>query len=406
MAAVMTLAVTANPAAARPATIQDEADVPPYQLPDVLAPPGGDAAASAGDWHARVRPALLASFAADIYGPQPDTMVAMTAIDEGAHRSEDGRLLFHQHRLAFKSDHGTAAFNVLLVTPSDAGGPLPVFIGLNFFGNHTLHPAPFIQEGPLPDGVKPLARGERAERFQLDAVTSAGFAMLTASRMEIAPDTVDQWQDGVAALFPKNAAGRTETGAIGLWAWALSRMLDHAAAHPLVDDSRAVVFGHSRLGKTALWTGALDERFQGVISNNSGCMGAAISRRRFGETVERIHTRFPHWFHPDFGRFAGREDDLPVDQHHLLALSAPRVLHVASAVGDAWADPLGEFIATREASRVWSLLDAGPAMADEPPGVGIARAPRVAYHLREGKHDINAIDWAHYLATFAHLASH
>jgi len=402
--ALLVSIISAATAAAQSSFLRDEAQVPPHELPHVLAPPGGPPAASAADWATRARPALLAAFAADIYGPVPDTPVVMTAIDEGGHLSDDGRLRFHQSRLAFTSEHGAAAFDVLLVLPADAPGPVPVFIGLNFFGNHTVHPAPFIREGPVPPGVKPIARGERAARFQLDEVTRAGFAMMTASRMEIAPDAVDHWQDGVARLFPQTPAGRTETGAIGLWAWALSRMLDHAESIDAVDAGRAVVFGHSRLGKTALWAGALDTRFQGVVSNNSGCMGAAISRRRFGETVARIHSRFPHWFHPDFGRHAGREDDMPVDQHHLLALTAPRMLHVASAVEDEWADPTGEFIATREASRVWHLLEAGPPLAEAPPGIGVSRSQRVAYHLREGKHDINAVDWAHYLETFRPLA--
>lgn len=173
--------------------------------------------------------------------------------------------------------------------------------------------------------------------------------------------------------------------------------MDYLEKDNEIDNEKVIVFGHSRLGKASLWAAATDNRFAGCISNNSGEMGAALSRRNFGETVEVINTSFPHWFCANFKKYSNKAYMSPVDQHMLISLIAPRPVYVASATEDLWADPKGEFLSAKEASVVYNLYGiqglSSTAMPDpDSPVIG-----EVSYHLRTGKHDVTDYDWEQYI---------
>ena len=404
--AVLCLFVVAESALAQPAGFNyDEAKVPNFDLADPLTMIDGSKVTDANAWTQKRRPEVLQLFKDNVYGTMPGAPTGLwwKVFDNDA-KALGGKATRKQITIYFTKASDGPQMDLLLYVPNNAKKPVAGFIGPNFKGNHTVHSDPAIRLATIrprdgkPHAADPASRGERTHRWQVEMIIDAGYAIGTVFYSDIDPDYFDDWKNGIHPLFPMLQNRNDNFTAIGAWAWGLSRALDYLEKDDDVDGTRVAVMGHSRLGKTALWTGATDQRWAMVISNDSGCGGAALSKRRFGETVKRINTSFPHWFCAKFKTYNDNEDALPVDQHMLVALAAPRPVYVASAVEDRWADPRGEFLSAKHASPVYELLGK-PAI---PAGVSAYEIEKpihttVGHHIRTGKHDVTAYDWQQYL---------
>jgi len=389
----------------------DESRVGSIPLPDPLVCADGTRVKDVETWKGVRRAELLASYEALVYGRSPgrpeDAHHEVTSDEDSA---LGGRAIRREVTLHFVKGTAGPAMHLLLYLPKAAPRPVPAFLGLNFRGNHSVHSDPgitlstaWMADGPgiVDHRATDAARGSAASRWPVEAILARGFALVTAYYGDLDPDFDDGFRNGVQPLFYRPGQTRPdpdEWGAIGAWAWGLSRALDYLEADADVDAKRVAVIGHSRLGKATLWAGARDERFSIVVSNDSGEGGAALARRHYGETTADLNERFPHWFCRNFHRYSGDAAALPVDQHELIALVAPRPIYVASASEDRWADPRGEFLALKAAEPVYRLFGLPGLGTEEWPAPGqAASGSAMAYHLRDGGHDLTAWDWERYL---------
>lgn len=386
-----------------------ESKVPDYTLPDPMLLDNGRTVQDSADWFSQRRPEILELFRQEVYGRVPEFDFKQEFILNDYDTSVlNNAAIRKQVTIRISTNDNHVDINLLIYYPKVAKA-VPVFLGYNFYGNHTIQPDTGIyitenwvrnnEELEIIDNrANELSRGKRQSRWPVEHIIRNGYALATSYYGDVDPDFDDGFRNGIHGLVYNPNRMPDEWGSIAAWAWGLSCMLDYLETDPLIDAKKVTVIGHSRLGKTALWAGAIDKRFAVVISNNSGCGGAALSRRKFGETVERINTVFPHWFCYNFNKYNNNEMDLPVDQHMLIALIAPRPVYIASATEDLWADPRGEFLAAQAADTVYRLLGK--------PGLSVETMPEpdypvqdgyIGYHLRTGEHDITEWDWEQYI---------
>ena len=401
----------------------DESKVPKYTLPDPLVCLDGTKVTDKATWLKKRRPEIVKLFEEHVYGRGPRSPRSTGGRVRILKRStEKSSRLIKEILINVTGIDGrhNLVMTMLVYLPANAKGPVPTFLALNFRGNHTVDKHPGIsvtkawvrndkRRGVTSHKASAKNRGLSAKRWSVDKILSRGYGLATIYYGDIVPDHKDGLKDGpYLRNVPKESVKikANDWGAIAAWAWGLSRAVDwfQSAAEKRetfntvhVDPKRVIVLGHSRLGKTALWAGAIDPRFAMVISNNSGCGGAALSRRAFGETVKRINTSFPHWFCGNFKKYNDNEGKLPVDQHMLISLIAPRPVYIASAQQDRWADPRGEFLSALHADPVYKLLGTKGLPTKTMPAVNKPVMGRIGYHIRTGKHDVTAYDWEQYL---------
>ncbi len=378
-----------------------------YPLPDGLVGSDGAPVRSAQEWRNKRRPEIMRLFADQVFGQTPGSRpqihFRVTSTDPHA---LNGLAVRKQVTVYFSKDENGPRMHMLLYSPAALRGRAPVFLGLNFFGNQTVSTDPGID---LPEvwikGQKTQAeeksRGSNAQQWQVEKILSRGFALATIYCGDVEPDFNGGLPYGVRSLFLQPGQSKPadgEWGTLGAWAWGLSRAVDYLQTDTAINAKKIVLVGHSRLGKATLWSAAQDTRFALVISNESGVGGASLYRATTSETVEHLNTAFPHWFCVNFHQYTGHPERVPVDGNLLLSLIAPRPLYVASAELDRSSDPPAEFLSTREASKVYELLGKRGLGVDKQPALNQpVMIGDIAYHVRDGKHDVTAFDWEQYL---------
>ncbi len=376
----------------------DETKVPSIALPDPLVMSDGRSV-GAEQWQAR-REETLELFRDHVYGHVPEAAGAAEITFEPVDQYDGVRVKASQVEARIKVGDDTFSFPFLVYLPK-AGSSETVGGQVN----QSFPAIVVIQNRTYPDLVGLV---EHPSSFvPVEAITKRGYAVAVFHTKHVDPDRKDGFDDGIRGFFARAALGPeagiadrkpTDWGSIAAWGWGASRVLDYLESLPEIDPLRVAVIGHSRGGKTAAWAAANDTRFVAAMINSSGCGGAALSRRSFGETVDRITTSFPHWFAGSFSDYAGAEDRLPVDQHQLIGLIAPRAVAISSAAEDLWADPRGEYLSLVHAAPVFSLLGHKSISDPEMPPLGQPRViGKTGYIIRPGIHNLHEGDWTNYL---------
>lgn len=362
-----------------------EEKVPKYTLPDLLAMADGRKVAGAGAWRTQRRPEILELFRKHVYGRAPlgrPEGMAFRVVDL-ERNAMDGMATRKQVEINFGEGEDIQKMNLVIFLPNGAREPAPTFLLISHRDQSNLDPSRKVKSGFWP----------------AEEIVERGYGIAAFYAGDLDEDSFDEFQDGVHAQFDEPGPRPADVwGTLAAWAWGASRAMDYFVTDKEIDHERVAVVGHSRGGKAALWAGARDERFAMVVSSSSGCGGAALSRRKYGNPVDIMNTKHPHWYCDNYKQYNNNEDMMPFDQHMLLALIAPRLLYVSSAGEDLWADPRGEFLSCIHANPVYRLLGVKGLQAENmPPLDSPIHTGRIGYHIHTGRHDLTEYNWHRYL---------
>lgn len=360
-----------------------EEKVPDFILPDVLTTSKNQKITSRKEWEKLRRPELLELFTSQVYGRVPVTPYQTT---------------FNVVKEDPKAMNGAATLKIIDISISANAQTLIIHLGL-FIPNKIAKPVPaflLICNRPPAENID-FTREKKSEFWPVEEAIARGYAMAAFFNGDVDPDQDDNFQNGIHALLDKGRTGES-WGTIAAWAWGASRCLDYLATDKSIAADKVAVIGHSRGGKTALWAGATDQRFAMICCNEAGCGGSSLAHRKYGETIERINKAFPHWFCTNYKSYANRENEMPFDMHELMALIAPRALYVAAASDDLWADPKGQYLALFHSLPVFQLYDKKVNLTEAMPPLNTpARSGPMAYHVRDGIHNLTLKDWNFYM---------
>lgn len=386
-------------------------------LPDPLAMfEKGAKVTTKEQWEKRRRPELKQLFEHYMYGTAPKAPKVNAKIERIDKNALGGKATLKEITLTLQGIDGPK-IHVLLVIPNKGKGPHPVFVGMNFCGNHAVLADPKIhlntnwmygnRKGVKDNKATEKARGTDIDVWNIEDIIDRGYAIATFYSGDIDPDRPDergiQKYFGGGSVLPR---GSTESvvydwSTIRAWAWGYSRVIDYLVTDADIDATKIIAVGHSRLGKTTLLATAFDERIAVAIPHQAGCGGTGPSRAAVGnkgaESVKRINTSFPHWFNDNFKKFNEEPERLPFDQHCLIALCAPRPVLLSNAVEDKWANPDGQFALLVAADPVYKLLGSKGVASKTMPPVGKLMDSPLGYWIRDGKHEMNREDWRVFL---------
>jgi hypothetical protein len=375
----------------------DETKVRSYTLPDPLVLADGTPVRDAKTWQERRRPEIFRLYETEIYGRIPANAPRVTwRVAETDTHARDGAAILKRLEGTIGDAAGAPVINVKLYTPARARGPVPLILLVNFGGGST--PPPGRAGAPPPSGDPPVASD----------IIAKGWGYATVGYQDIQADRADAWTSGVIgvtlASSPNHATqpAADEWGTISAWSWGVSRIIDYLERDSSVNAKQIALFGHSRLGKTALWASARDTRIAAVYSSCAGEMGSALARRDWGETVDDMAQNFPWQFAGTFQKWVGRWNEMPVDAHMLIALSAPRPVFITGGTADQWADPVGEFLSEVAAGPVYRLLgrkDLG--VTALPPLDSPQTGGDLGWHYHTGGHAATPADWSAFLQFLA-----